>query len=111
MEKKGIPTERGELNRAIKRTNAIMREIKAKIIGLKEWFTGLVTTMKELQADAKQPQSPDLGNLLMRYYSVQREKNRRYSQSQQEQHAADELRTVPKAAILEPKLRSGAETA
>ena len=43
------------------------------------------------------PQSPGLANLLMKYLSVQREKSRKYSQSWQRQHAADELKTVAKA--------------
>ena len=33
----------------------------------------------------------------MKYLSVQREKSRKYSQSWQRQHAADELKTVAKA--------------
>ena len=33
----------------------------------------------------------------MKYLSVQREKSRKYSQSWQRQHTADELKTVAKA--------------
>ena len=40
---------------------------------------------------------PGLANLLMKYLSVQREKSRKYSQSWQRQHTADELKTVAKA--------------
>ena len=43
------------------------------------------------------PQSPGLANLLMKYLSVQKEKSRKYSQSWQRQHAADELKAVAKA--------------
>ena len=43
------------------------------------------------------PAIPGLANLLMKYLSVQREKSRKYSQSWQRQHAADELKTVAKA--------------
>ncbi|MDO5425365.1 MAG: MobQ family relaxase [Eubacteriales bacterium] len=43
------------------------------------------------------PKSPGLANLLMKYLSVQREKSRKYSQSWQRQHAADELKTVSQA--------------
>ena len=49
---------------------------------------------------ALHPQSPGLANLLMKYLSVQREKSRKYSQSWQRQHAADELKTVAKAVRL-----------
>ena len=40
---------------------------------------------------------PNLANLLMKYLSVQREKSRKYSQRWQQQHAADELKTVAAA--------------
>ena len=36
MEKKGIVTERGELNRSIKAANRMLREIQAQIGKLKE---------------------------------------------------------------------------
>ena len=48
------------------------------------------TTPRKLQP----PKSPNLANLLMKYLSVQREKSRKYSQSWQHQHAADELKTI-----------------
>ena len=48
-------------------------------------------------APEQPPQSPNLANLLMKYLSIQREKSRKYSQSWQRQHAADELKTVAKA--------------
>ena len=43
------------------------------------------------------PQSPNLANLLMKYLSVQREKSRKYSQRWQQQHTADELKTIAAA--------------
>lgn len=38
MEKKGIATERGELNRSIKEANRLLRDIKTQIGKLKEWL-------------------------------------------------------------------------
>ena len=40
---------------------------------------------------------PGLANLLMKYLSVQREKSRKYSQRWQQQHTADELKTIAAA--------------
>ena len=95
MEKKGIATEKGELNRSIQKANRLIREIRAQIGKLKEWIADL---FKARETAPEQPsQSPDLANLLMKYLSVQREKSRKYSQSWQRQHAADELKTVAKA--------------
>ena len=95
MEKKGIATEKGELNRNIQKANRLIREIRAQIGKLKEWIADL---FKAWETAPEQPQqSPGLANLLMKYLSVQREKSRKYSQSWQRQHAADELKTVAKA--------------
>ena len=38
MEKKGIRTEKGEFNRWIKATNAVIRDIKKKIALLFDWI-------------------------------------------------------------------------
>ena len=43
------------------------------------------------------PQAPGLADLLMKYLSVQREKSRKYSQRWQQQHTADELKTIAAA--------------
>ena len=95
MEKKGIATEKGELNRNIQKANRLIREIRAQIGKLKEWIADLFKARET--APEQPPQSPGLANLLMKYLSVQREKSRKYSQSWQRQHAADELKTVAKA--------------
>ena len=95
MEKKGIATEKGELNRNIQKANRLIREIRAQIGKLKEWIADLFKARET--APEQPPQSPNLANLLMKYLSVQREKSRKYSQSWQRQHAADELKTVAKA--------------
>ena len=95
MEKKGIATEKGELNRNIQKANRLIREIRAQIGKLKEWIADL---FKARETAPEQPsQSPDLANLLMKYLSVQREKSRKYSQSWQQQHAADELKNIAAA--------------
>ena len=95
MEKKGIATEKGELNRNIQKANRLIREIRAHIGKLKEWIADL---FKARETAPKQPsQSPNLANLLMKYLSVQREKSRKYSQRWQQQHATDELKTIAAA--------------
>ena len=95
MEKKGIATEKGELNRNIQKANRLIREIRAQIGKLKEWIGELFKAREA--APEQPPQSPGLANLLMKYLSVQREKSRKYSQYWQRQHAADELKTVSQA--------------
>ena len=95
MEKKGIATEKGALNRSIQKTNRLIREIRAQIEKLKEWIADLFKARET--APEQPPQSPNLANLLMKYLSVQREKSRKYSQRWQQQHATDELKTIAAA--------------
>ena len=93
--KKGIATEKGELNRNIQKANRLIREIRAQIGKLKEWIADLFKARET--APEQPPQSPNLANLLMKYLSVQREKSRKYSQRWQQQHTADELKTIAAA--------------
>ena len=95
MEKKGIATEKGALNRSIQKTNRLIREIRAQIEKLKEWIADLFKVWET--APKQPPQAPNLANLLMKYLSVQREKSRKYSQRWQQQHTADELKTIAAA--------------
>lgn len=67
MEKKGIVTERGELNRSIKAANRILREIRRLVRGLKEWIaelkerkTALLEALAEARAQASEPTIPQL---------------------------------------------------
>ena len=67
MEKKGIVTERGELNRNIKAANRILREIRRLVRGLKDWIaelkerkTALLEALTEAWAQASEPTIPQL---------------------------------------------------
>lgn len=46
MERKGIATERGQINREISRTNKILAEIKGKITRLKTWIEKVIASSK-----------------------------------------------------------------
>ena len=67
MEQKGIRTEKGELNRWIKATNRILKNLKQRIADLKLWIEVL---REEL---GKQQTSQDLVRLIQDYYG---ERNR-----------------------------------
>ena len=62
MEKKGIRTEKGEFNRWIKATNAVIRQVRGRIAALFDWI-------KEAKAELARPQAPNLVSLLTAYYS------------------------------------------
>ena len=61
MEAKGIRTNKGDLNRWIRKTNAMLREAKQKIAALIDW-------LKEVKAELSKPQPPTLVELLSAYY-------------------------------------------
>ena len=65
LEKKGIRTEKGEFNRWIKATNAVIRDIKKKITSLMGWIA-------DMKAELAKPQAPDLVSLLNAYYTQRR---------------------------------------
>ena len=71
MEKKGIVTERGEMNRNIKAANRILREIHRLVRGLKDWVAELKerkAVLLEALAEARaQASEPTIPQLLARY--------------------------------------------
>ncbi len=60
MEAKGIPTDKGDLNRWIRSTNAAIRSLRKKIATLLDW-------LKEVKQELSKPQQPNLGQLLGDY--------------------------------------------
>ena len=61
MEAKGIHTDKGNLNRWIRKTNAMLREAKQKIAALIDW-------LKAVKTELSKPQPPTLVELLSAYY-------------------------------------------
>ena len=57
METKGIRTDKGDLNRFIRKTNALLRETKEKITALIGW-------LKDVKTELAKPQPPMLNDLL-----------------------------------------------
>ena len=57
MEAKGIRTDKGDLNRFIRKTNALLREAKEKIVALIGW-------LKDVKAELAKPQPLMLNDLL-----------------------------------------------
>lgn len=57
MEAKGIRTDKGDLNRFIRKTNALLRAAKEKIAALIGW-------LKDVKAELAKPQPPTLNDLL-----------------------------------------------
>ena len=63
MEARGIRTEKGELNRWIKATNALVKDLHYKIKSLFSWI-------KEIREELAAPQEPNLVDLLRDYFNA-----------------------------------------
>ena len=63
MEQKGIRTDKCDLNRWIRKTNAMLREAKQKIASLLGW-------LKDVKTEISAPQPPTLVELLSAYYDT-----------------------------------------
>ena len=63
MEARGIATDKGELNRWIKATNALLKELRQKIKALFGW-------LNEVREELSKPQAPTLADLLSAYYGA-----------------------------------------
>ena len=63
METKGIRTDRGDLNRFIRKTNVLLREAKEKIAALIGW-------LRDVKAELAKPQPPMLNDLLALHCSI-----------------------------------------
>ncbi len=72
MEKRSIQTNIGNLNRAIKATNRLMKSIRQLIQNLKGWITELGEKRKELLAQKVTEEAILLPNLLMKYMDGER---------------------------------------
>ncbi len=76
MKKKGIHTERGDINRQIRAANRIIKDIRAKIGELKLWLSALSDAMKEIMEEAK---APNLTDLLTQYIEMEQRRVQKYS--------------------------------
>ena len=63
MEARGIATDKGDLNRWIKATNALLKDLKRRIAALFGW-------LNEVREELSKPQTPALADLLGAYYGA-----------------------------------------
>ena len=83
MERRGIETNIGNLNREIKKTNALITAIKRAITKIKEWLSDLKEGIKEIEMEPKEILLVDL--LIQRFNERKEERretwNSAYSQN------------------------------
>ncbi len=106
MEKKGIQTERGNINRMIRAANKTIREIGNTIRDLKDWLAEVKDAMKELLA---KDSSPSLETLLLEYVTQEQQRLKKYSKRFQLKQSASDL--VEVRDTIEKLNREGIYTA
>ena len=102
LERKGIETNIGNLNRDIKAANRMMNAIRSTIQNLRNWIADIVEATKEAfaetEAQAKNT-SPDLVLLLRDYLNLRKAERSDWSRYGQQKGTTDDLKAVSKAII------------
>ena len=92
MERRGIQTNIGNLNRDIKAANRMMSVIRSTIQNLRDWISDILEARKELLAEKKpETASPDLINLLRDYLNLRKAERRDWSRYGQQKGATKDL--------------------
>ena len=100
LERKGIQTNIGNLNRDIKAANRMMNAIRSTIKSLRDWIADIVSATKEVIAEAKAEKentSPDLSTLLRDYMNLRKAERSDWSRYGQQKGTMDDLKAVSQA--------------
>ena len=102
LERKGIETNIGNLNRDIKAANRMMNAIRSTIKNLRNWIADIVSATKEAFAEMeaeKKNASHDLSNLLRDYMNLRKAERSDWSRYGQQKGSSDDLKAVSKAVV------------
>lgn len=102
LERKGIETNIGNLNRDIKAANRMMNAIRSTIQNLRNWIADIVEATKEAFAETEaraKNTSPDLVILLHDYLNLRKAERSDWSRYGQQKGTVDDLKAVSKAMI------------
>ena len=97
MEKRGIQTNIGNLNREITAANRLMKSIRQLIQNLKGWITELGEKRKELLAQKAAEEATLLPNLLMKYMEIRKEERKDWTRAGQNRGTSQDLKAVSEA--------------
>ena len=97
MEKRGIQTNIGNLNREIRAANRLMKSIRQLIQNLKGWITELSEKRKELLAEKAAEEAVFLPNLLMKYMEVRKAERSDWTRAGQNRGTSKDLKAVSEA--------------
>mgnify|MGYP002791640676 CR=1 FL=1 len=97
MEKKGIQTNIGNLNRDIRAANSLMQSIRQHIRNLKGWIAELGEKRKVLLAEQSAKEAGFLPNLLMEYMEIRKAERSGWTRAGQNRMTAKDLKAVSEA--------------
>ena len=100
LERKGIETNIGNLNRDIKAANRMMSAIRSTIRNLRNWIADIMEATKEAFAETEaraKSISPDLVLLLRDYLNLRKAERSDWSRYGQQKGTVDDLKAVSKA--------------
>lgn len=100
MERRGVETNIGNLNRDIRAANRLMRSIRKTITNLRDWIKDILRERKELLA-GKEPQksTQNLTVLLSDYMSLRKAERSEWSRYGQQKGTTDDLKAVSRATV------------
>ena len=105
MEKRGIQTNIGNLNREIRAANRLMKSIRQLIQNLKGWITELGEKRKELLAQKAAEEATLLPNLLMKYMEIRKEERKDWTRAGQNRGTSTGLKGSQRSPVLSPAER------
>ena len=97
MEKRGIQTNIGNLNREIKAANSLMKSIRQLIKNLKGWIAELSEKRNELLAQKAAEEAVFLPNLLMKYMEIRKAERSSWTRVGQSRGTSKDLKAVSEA--------------
>ncbi len=120
LERQGIKTDKGNLNREIKNHNALVKAIRERISELSSWIGGLIGSLQSKYDEYKQEKKEeyenkaelfDLYEYISIYYDLQGEKARELNPYAKNKKTVADLKRFAKARIylLDNKLKTIAD--
>ena len=99
LERKGIPTTRGERNREIRRVNAIIASLQKTIATLGEWLQGIKETLTRHETISN-PDDYNLGEVLLSYLELRKADREFWAHRAQTKASLKDLQAVSNAVTF-----------
>ena len=108
LERKGIETEKGDINREIRKHNSLVKEIKTRLSEINLWLGSLIGTLQERYGQYKHDKKEELENkaelfnlyeYISIYYEIQGEKMRELNPYASQRKGVADLKRFASARV------------